>query len=151
MERRKRRFEIIYVIVLAIFTISYFVYNYTTAEHRGIKAYQTALEVYKNADYETAYQEFAKVPHASNLREAALFRQARCATNMGKKELAIRKYGKIVRSRSKSSIVPISRYNMAILMMEVQDKGAQRHFKNIIKKHPTSDYAIYDLRNSMLR
>lgn len=142
MERRKRKLEILYVIFLSIFTIGYFVFNYTTSEQRGIKAYQKALEIYKNADYEKAYQEFGKVPFASNLREPALFRQARCATNMGKKELAIRKYNKIVRSRSKSSIVPISEYNMSILLMEVKDNRAQKHFKRIIKKHPTSDYAI---------
>ena len=33
-------------------------------------------------------------------------------------------------------------YNMAILLMEIKDKKAIKHFNNIIKKHPTSDYAI---------
>lgn len=141
MEKR-RRLEVLYVIFLALFTIGYFTYNFTTAEQRGIKAYQKALDIYKNADYENAYQAFTKVPFFSNLREPAIFRQARCATNMGKKELAIRKYNKIVHSHSKSSIVPISEYNMAILMMEVKDNRAVKHFKRIIKKHPTSDYAI---------
>ena len=31
---------------------------------------------------------------------------------------------------------------MANLMFELKDKGAKRHFKKIIKKYPTSDYAI---------
>ena len=82
------------------------------------------------------------MPSGSSLKESALFRQARCATNLGKKELAIKKYKKIVRSSSKSSIVPISEYNMANLLLDLKDKKAKKHFKNIIKKHPTSDYAI---------
>ena len=31
---------------------------------------------------------------------------------------------------------------MANLMFEIQDKGAKRHFKHIIKKYPNSDYAV---------
>ena len=142
MEKRTKKYEIIYVIILVFLTIGYFTYNHLTAETRGINAYSKALEIYKNADYEIAYQEFAKVPSASTLKGAALFRQARCATNMGKKELAIKRYSKILHSRSKSSIIPISEYNMAILLMEIKDKKAIKHFNNIIKKHPTSDYAI---------
>ena len=112
------------------------------SESRGITAYQKALQNYKDADYEVAYQEFGKVPSASSLKEPALFRQARCATNLGKKELAIKKYKRVLRSGSKSSIVPISEYNMANLYWELKDKKAKKHYKNIIKKHPTSDYAI---------
>ena len=61
---------------------------------------------------------------------------------MDKKELAVKKYNRIVHSKAKSSIAPISEYNMATLMFEIQDKRAKRHFKKIIKKYPNSDYAI---------
>lgn len=142
MRRRRQKYDIYFVIALAIFTLGYFIYNHVSSEDRGINAYSEALEIYKNADYENAYQEFAKVPSGSNLKASALFRQARCATNMDKKELAIKKYKKIMNLRSKSSIVPISEYNMANLMLEIKDKRAKKHFKNIIKKYPTSDYAI---------
>ena len=53
---------------------------------------------------------------------------------MDKKELAIKKYNRIVHSNAKSSIAPISEYNMAILMYETNDKRAKKHFKKIIKK-----------------
>ena len=142
MRRRRKKYDIFVVIFMAIALIGYFVYNNASSESRGITAYQKALDIYKKADYETAYQIFAKVPSGSSLKESALFRQARCATNMDKKELAIKKYDKIVHSGSKSSIVPISEYNMANLLFELQDKKAKTHFKRIIKKHPTSDYAI---------
>lgn len=140
--RRRKKYDLYIVVFLALFTIGYFVYNHTSSESRGVENYSTALEDYKASDYEKAYQEFGKVPSGSALKPSALFRQARCATNMGKNELAIKKYNRIVRNGSKSSIAPISEYNMANLMFDSNDKDAKKHFKKIIKKYPTSDYAI---------
>ena len=142
MRRRRGKLDLYCVLVLLLLTIGYFIYDKYSSEDRGIKAYTRALEIYKNADFENAYQEFGKVPSSSSLKESALFRQARCATNMGKKELAIKKYNRIIHSRSKSAIVPISEYNMANLMLEIKDKRVIKRFKNIIKRYPTSDYAI---------
>lgn len=142
MRRRRKKYDLYIVIFLALFTTGYFAYNHISSESRGIEAYSQALESYKNADFEKAYQEFGKVPSGSSLKSSALFRQARCATNMDRKELAVKKYNKIVHLRSKSSIVPISEYNMANLMLDLKDKKAKKYFKDIIKKHPTSDYAI---------
>ena len=56
--------------------------------------------------------------------------------------MSIKKYNRIVRAGSKSSIAPISEYNMAVLMFDIKDKRAKKHFKKIIKKFPESDYAI---------
>lgn len=140
--RRRRKYDFYIAIFLTIFTVGYFVYNHVSAESRGVEQYSTALEAYKANDYEKAYEEFGKIPSGSSLKPPALFRQARCATNMDKKELAIKKYNRIVHSKAKSSIAPISEYNMANLMFEIQDKDAKRHFKRIIKKYPNSDYAI---------
>ena len=142
MMRRINRFDLYLVIGLLIITVGYFIYNHTSSESRGVKIYQEALKSYKDADYEKAYITFGKVPSGSCLKQSALFRQARSATVLNKKELAIRKYNKITHSNSKTSICPISEYNMATLMYELKDKRAAKHFKNIIKKHPTSDYAI---------
>lgn len=140
--RRRKKYDLYIVVFLALFTIGYFAYNHTSSESRGVDSYSAALEDYKASDYEKAYQEFGKVPSGSTLKPSALFRQARCATNMGKNELAIKKYNRIVKNGSKSSIAPISEYNMANLMFDSNDKDAKKHFKKIIKKYPTSDYAI---------
>lgn len=140
--RRRKKYDLQIVIALVILTAGYFIYNHISSEARGVKAYSEALTSYKDLNYEKAYYAFAKVPSSSGLKESALFRQARCATNMGKKELAIKKYNKIAHSGSKSSIVPISEYNMANLMYEIGDSSASKHFKHIIKNYPTSDYAI---------
>ena len=139
---RRRKFDIYIVIVLFIITCVYFFYTHSSAEYNGIQNYSKALETYKSNDYEKAYQEFGKVPSDSSLKPPALFRQARCATNMDKKELAIKRYKKILHYKSKSSIVPISEYNMAVLMFELKDKKAKKHFLHIISKYPSSSYAI---------
>lgn len=141
MRRRNKQYDLYIFIILLVLTAGYFCYNRYSSEDRGVKAYTVALESYKKLDYETAYREFARVPSNSYLKDSALFRQARCATNMDRKELAIKKYNKIVHSSSKSSIVPISEYNMSHLLYELQDSRAKKHFQHIIKKYPTSDYA----------
>ena len=87
--RRRRKYDFYIAIFLTLFTIGYFVFNHVFAESRGIDKYSIALEAYKAGNYELAYSEFAKVPSGSSLKTPALFRQARCATNMDKKELAI--------------------------------------------------------------
>ena len=139
---RRKKFDLYLVIILFVITCGYFFYTRANGESSGIENYSTALETYKNNDYEKAYQEFGKIPSNSSLKPPALFRQARCATNLDKKENAIKKYKKVIRYKSKSSIVPISEYNMAVLMLDMKDKKAKKHFSNIIKKYPSSSYAI---------
>ena len=132
MRRRRQKYDIYIFIFSAVLLVGYLAYNKFSSEDRGITAYQSALESYKASDFEKAYYKFGKVPSSSSLKEPALFRQARCATNMGKKELAVRKYNKIAQSGSKSSIVPISEYNMANLMLELKDNSAKKHFQQLL-------------------
>lgn len=141
MKKRNLKYDIGLVIILLMVICCYFINDHMASENKGINVYSEALTTYKKVEYEKAFQEFGKVPSGSSLKEFALFRQARCATNMGKKEIAVKKYKKVVSSHSKTSIVPISEYNMAILLLEMKDKTAEKHFKKIIKKYPTSDYA----------
>ena len=139
---RRRKKDLYIVIFLFIVTAGYLFYNNVSAGSKGYTNYAAALKVYKTGDYEQAFVTFGKVPSSSNLKQAALFRQARCATIMDRKELAVKKYKKVVHSNSKTAIVPISHYNMAVAMYELNEKGADRQFKSIIKKYPNSDYAI---------
>ena len=139
--RRRWKIDLYIVLFLLVLTIGYFVYDRTSSESKGVENYAAALEIYKKEDYEKALQAFGKVPSASSLKTSALFRQARCATNIGKEELAIKKYNRIVKRGSKSAIAPISEYNMASLLYKNNKKEAKKHFKNIIKNYPASDYA----------
>ena len=139
--RRRKKYDLYIAIALIILGAGYFIYNSISAGSKGFQSYDTALKSYKANNYEQAFVEFGKIPYNSNLKPAALFRQARCATILDKKELAVKKYKRVVQSHSKTSIVPISMYNMAVLLYENKDKGAKREFKRIIKMYPASDYA----------
>ena len=140
--RRRRKTDLYIVIFLLILTVGYFINTNISAGSKGYVNYAEALKIYKSSDYERAFVAFGKIPSHSNLKQAALFRQARCATALDKKELAVKKYKKVVHSNSKTAIVPISHYNMAVLLYELKDKSAKKYFKQIIKKYPSSDYAI---------
>ena len=140
--RRRHRYDLYFVILLFSFALGYLIYNNISAGSKGYSNYAEALKIYKENNYEQAFVMFGKIPHNSNLKQAALFRQARCATALDKKELAVKKYKKVLHSNSKTAIVPISHYNMAVLLYELKDNSAKSQFKKIIKKHPTSDYAI---------
>ena len=117
-------------------------YTHSNAESKGIEIYSNALKIYKAGDFENAYKEFGRVQYGSSLKQSALFRQARCAENLGRKDKAIAKYHKIINSHSKTSIVPISEYNMANIMYETGDSRAKSHYLHLQKKYPLSDYAI---------
>ena len=140
--RRRNNYDLYVVIVLAIVTVAFFMYNHSTAETRGFEHYSSALEKYKKGELEDAYIEFGKVPADSSLKHPALFRQARCATALSRPEIAIKKYKKISHSSSKTAIVPLSEYNLANILYESKNNEAARHYANIIKKYPESDYAI---------
>ena len=140
--RRRKKYDLYILTILLFAVIGYIVYSNISAGSKGYRLYADALQAYKSNNYEQAFIEFGKISYNSNLKHAALFRQARCATALDKKELAVKKYKKVVHSKSKTSIVPISQYNLAVLLYELNDKSAKREFKKIIKLYPTSDYAI---------
>lgn len=140
--RRRHKYDIYFVIIVAIITVIYFICSNISAGSKGFENYSKALASYKAGNYEQAFYEFGKVPHNSSLKQASLFRQARCATILNKKEVAQKKYKKIINSKSKTSIVAISEYNRALLLYESNEKSAKSSFIKIIKHYPMSDYAI---------
>ena len=142
MREKIKKYLLCTTLLLLLSAAGCLIYHTALSESDGVSRYSKALELYKAGDYEKAYKEFGKVPLHSSLKSPALFRQARCAVNTDNKETAVKKYRRIVRTGSKSSIAPISEYSMACLMFEVNDRRAKRYFKHIIKKYPSSDYAI---------
>ena len=111
------------------------------AESRGLKFYNSALANYKKQSYQTAMVEFGKVPMFSGLKSAALFREARCATMLRDNETAKWKYKQVIFTHGKSSISVLSIYNLGVMLFEEQNSSAEKYFKRIVKKYPTSQYA----------
>ena len=73
---RRRKKDLYLVVFLFVVTLGFFIYNNISSGSKGYTNYSEALKVYKSGDYEHAFIMFGKVPSNSNLKQAALFRQA---------------------------------------------------------------------------
>ena len=113
------------------------------SENNDITQYGKAIRVYQSGDYQTAYYKFGAVSGFSSLKQAALFRQARCATLIGDNQTAIKNYSTLLKRFPKSPLYPISEYNLAMLLYERQDfRNAHRHFQHIVKHFQDKEVAI---------
>ena len=140
MKKIKTRAGIVFILLVLIAGVS-FVLDFTQSESRGLKFYNLALTDYKKQSYADSMKLFAKVPNASALKVAAIFREARCATLLKDNEVAKRKYRYITKFYSNSSISALSLYNLGVLLYEEQDVRAESCFKTILKKYSESQYA----------
>ena len=140
MEKIKAKIGIV-IISIAITAISVVCFDMSQSESRALNFYNSALMNYKKQDYQAAMNQFGKVPTFSGLKSAALFREARCATQLKDNETAKRKYMHIISVHNKSSIAVLSLYNLGVLMFEEQNTNAEKYFKRILKKYPNSQYA----------
>lgn len=122
-------------------SISILTIDLMQSESNGLKHYSKAIGFYKKQDYQNAQIEFARVPMLAGVKSAALFREARCATMLKNNEIAKRKYKKIISANKNSSIAVLSMYNLGVLLFEEQNISAEKYFKAIIKKYPSSQYA----------
>jgi len=140
MEKIKKKAGIALLIFFVISVIAIWV-DIAQSESRGLKFYNLALADYKKQSYQSAMAEFGKVPMFSGLKSAALFREARCATMLRDTETAKWKYKQVIFTHGKSSISVLSIYNLGVMLFEEQNPSAEKHFKRIVKKYPTSQYA----------
>ena len=107
-----------------------------------IQEYSVGLKYYKAEDYQNAYKHFGKVGIFSNIKTPALFRQARCATLLGDVRGAKRNYSLLLFMYPHSQLYVVSEYNLAMLLYEIGDSNARKHFVHIIKYYPKTDYAL---------
>lgn len=111
-------------------------------ENTDYKYYCAALDLYKKKDYLTAYRNFGKVYLFSEIKAPALFRQARCATLIGNVSAAKRNYSLLLIMYPNSPLYVVSEYNLAMLLYELGDTSARKHFVHIIKYYPETDFAL---------
>ena len=111
-------------------------------ENSDFQNYSEALSLYKSQQYVKSYRKFAKVSLMSDIKSPALFRQARCAAEIGDYRGAKRNYSKLLMFFPHSPLYVVSEYNLAILQYELGEKCARKHFVNIIKYFPETDYAL---------
>ena len=125
------------VVLLFVFSI-----NYKNSEDRGNKFYSEGINNYKAGDYSLAYEKFSKIPSYSVLKPAALFRQARCASNLQQFDNAVKNYTKIVHNYPNSVITALSYYNMALIQYDMNKKTAKPNFEAVTKKYPNTELAV---------
>ena len=59
---------------------------------RALKIYTQAFEDYKAGNLQNSYYQFSKVSFLSDLKPAAIYRQAKCAEDIGDFDAAVKQY-----------------------------------------------------------
>jgi len=114
-----------------------------TPEEENSKAYTEALAQYNSNAFSDAYQGFSKVSKFSNLKSAAIYRQALCADKLGDDKTSMKKYKQLIKRYPNSKLSMRAKYLKAQLIYKSgNDKKAKKEFKAIVKKYPKTDYAI---------
>lgn len=136
--------KIFLIILLAIACLfSAITINNKLSEKSDMRIYSNAIKFYQDENYQDAYYNFARISNFSILKPAALFREARCATNIGDTQSAIRNYSILLKRFPNCQLYPVSEYNLAVLLFDRQDYFiAKRHFKHLIRKYPKTEVAI---------
>ena len=109
---------------------------------KSMQIYKSALKDYRNEDYSNSYYLFSKVSLLSDLKPAALYRQAECAREIGDNESAVKKYQFLFSKYRKNPLSLRSKYLAAQLLVNDNPKLARKYFEQIINDAPESDYAI---------
>lgn len=109
---------------------------------KSMQIYKSALEDYRNEDYSNSYYLFSKVSLLSDLKPAALYRQAECARKIGDNESAVKKYQFLFTKYRKNPLSLRSKYLAAQLLVNDNPKLARKYFEQIVNDAPESDYAI---------
>jgi soluble lytic murein transglycosylase len=130
------------IILIGISVISTCYLDSKLSEEKDYSLYSSALNSYQKEDYSTAYRCFKKITLFSEIKAPALFRQARCATEIGDVSGAKRNYRILLWLYPNSPLYVVSEYNLAMLMYDMGDFSARKHFVHIIKYYPETDFAL---------
>ncbi|MCR5265459.1 MAG: transglycosylase SLT domain-containing protein [Cyanobacteria bacterium RUI128] len=135
--------KILTLIVITIITVAAACFVYTKLSETGdLQEYSDGLKEYNAEHYHSAYKHFGKISVFSSIKTPALFRQARCATLLGDTRGAKRNYTLLLLLYPHSKLYVVSEYNLAMLLYDMGNKSARKHFVHIIKYYPDTDYAL---------
>ena len=125
-----------FITILLVILISVFCGLFVKAklfEGSDFKNYSKGLEFYKSQNYKDSYRYFSKISILSDIKAPALFRQARCASEIGDYRAAKRNYSRLLILFPNSPLYVVSEYNLAMLKYELNNTSARKHFVHIIK------------------
>lgn len=129
---------IVLLLILGVPSISKLV-----PESKNYQVYTEALSYYNSGNFSKAYHVFGKVSRFSNLKSAAIYRQALCGDKLGDKETEIKNYKKVINRYPNSLLGLRAKYLIAQKFYEDKNfKKSKKEFSEILRYHPNSDYAI---------
>lgn len=117
--------------------------NFLNTQEQNREFYSQALSFEKKGEYKKAYDTYQLVSGTYAAYEGGLFHQAQCLEKLSDERGAEKKYKQLLFERSKSKLVPVTRYRLGQLYMR-QKKYAQaeKEFDVLIKKYPHEKYSI---------
>lgn len=138
----KQRIVLIGIILLTLL-LTWLNISRLTPENSNYKIYEHALNEYNNNNFSEAYHTFGKVSRFSNLKAAALYRQALCAGKLGDAKTEISKYRDIIWGCPHSILTVRAKYLSAQKFYDDNKfNKAKKEFNNIVSRYPKSDYAV---------
>lgn len=137
--RQKR--VVIIIIVLTVFLVLADI-SILTPESKNYKTYEHALSEYNNNNFSNAYYLFGRVARFSELKPAAVFRQADCASKLEDTKTEIRKYKEVMSHYPNSILAIRAKYLKAQEYYQLQEfNKAEKEFRDILNKYPNTDYS----------
>lgn len=131
----------IFIFILCLIGGFYFAKFYQP-EYKTVKIYQQALKDYNNGNYSNAYFLFSKVSHLSELKPAAVYRQAMCAKILGDRDSELHRYQQLFKNFPNNKLSNEAKYNAAQLLVEEDPNLALKYFNEVTKSDIADDYKV---------
>lgn len=131
--------------ITCVLSLFLFFYNLSSLmpEKINYETYEKALTKYNSGDFQDAYHIFGKVSRFSNLKSAAILRQALCADKLNDTRTEINKYKELIRNYPNSVVGLRAKYLLGQTYYQTKKyKKAYKMFKGILTTNPRSDYAV---------
>ena len=109
---------------------------------RATKIYQQAFEDYRTGNFQNSYYQFSKISFFSDLKPLAIYRQAKCAEDLGDYDAAVKQYQFLFSNYPEHRLSLRSKYHSARLLTETRAELAQKYFEEILETNPHTDYGI---------
>ena len=97
--------------------------NFLNTQEQNREFYSQALSFEKTGEYKKAYDTYQLVSGTYAAYEGGLFHQAQCLEKLSDERGAEKKYKQLLFERSKSKLVPVTRYRLGQLYMRRQRKS----------------------------
>lgn len=137
---RQKRVAIIIAVLTVILILADM--SILKPESKNYKTYEQALSEYNNNNFSNAYYLFGRVTRFSELRPAAVFRQADCADKLGDTKTEIRKYKEVMSHYPNSILAIRAKYLKAQDYYKTKKyRKAEKEFRDVLNKYPGTDYS----------